>query len=177
VPTVKSSGVTAPKRLTSHYDLTQFTSGRHGSLDSWLRDRALASEGLSARTYVICSTGAPTRVVGYYAISTVMAHPSALPTAKLRRSRPFKKLPDCRAAAFESIDRPAMKPLGRDACGPGLRVGEGQRQGLPPWNGCFTAHPMKADTGIHILSTISSESALGWKTGGLDGTVQPVRGG
>ncbi len=25
--------------------------------------------------------------------------------------RPFKKLPGCRASAFESIDRPAMKPL------------------------------------------------------------------
>lgn len=78
----------APERLASHHDLTQFKSGRHASLDSWLRGRALASEGLSARTYVICPVEAPTRVIGYYAISTAMAHRSALPSAKLRRGMP-----------------------------------------------------------------------------------------
>lgn len=83
----KSSGVLAPERLASHHDLTQFKNGKHASLDSWLRDRALASEGLSARTYVICSAEA-TRVVGYYAISSAMAHRAALPTAKLRRGMP-----------------------------------------------------------------------------------------
>lgn len=88
MPKAKSSGVLAPERLASHHDLTQFKNGRHASLDSWLRDRALASEGLSARTYVICSAEAPTSVVGYYAISTAMAHRSALPTAKLRRGMP-----------------------------------------------------------------------------------------
>ena len=86
MPRAKSSDVLPPERLASHHDLTQFKNGRHVSLDSWLRDRALASEGLSARTYVICS--AETRVVGYYAISTAMAHRSALPTAKLRRDMP-----------------------------------------------------------------------------------------
>lgn len=84
----KSPGVLAPERIASHHDLTQFKNGTHPSLDLWLRDRALASEGLSARTYVICSAEEPTRVVGYYAISTAMVQRSALPTAKLRRGMP-----------------------------------------------------------------------------------------
>lgn len=46
------------------------------------RERRLVS-----RTYVICSAEGA-RVVGHYAISTAMAHPSALPTAKLRRGMP-----------------------------------------------------------------------------------------
>ena len=88
MPTAKSPGVLAPERIASHHNLTQFKNRRHSSLDSWLRDRALASEGLSARTYVICSAAEPTRVIGYYAISTAMVHRSALPTAKLPRGMP-----------------------------------------------------------------------------------------
>lgn len=81
-------GVGPPERLGSHHDLTHFRNGKHESLDAWLRDRALTSEGLSARTYVVCAADALTRVVGYYAISTAMAHRSGLPTAKLRRGMP-----------------------------------------------------------------------------------------
>lgn len=77
-----------PERLGAHHDVAHFKSGKHESLDSWLRTRALASEGLSARTYVVCSAELPERVVGYYAISTAMAHRSGLPTAKLRRGMP-----------------------------------------------------------------------------------------
>lgn len=88
MPTAKAPGVLAPERLGAHHDLTHFRNGRHDSLDSWLRDRALASEGLSARTYVVCAAEAPARVVGYYAISTAMAHRAGLPTAKLRRGMP-----------------------------------------------------------------------------------------
>lgn len=84
----KPSGVLAPERLTPQHDPSEFRNGKHDSLDTWLRDRALASEGLSARTYVICASAAPTRVVGYYAISTAMAHRSGLPNAKLRRGMP-----------------------------------------------------------------------------------------
>lgn len=87
MPTRKA-GVRAPERLGSHHELTRFSNGKHESLDAWLRDRALASEGLSARTYVVCAADAPTQVVGYYAISTAMAHRSGLPTAKLRRGMP-----------------------------------------------------------------------------------------
>jgi GNAT superfamily N-acetyltransferase len=80
--------VRPPERLNPRHDLAAFDNGRHPSLDAWLRDRALASEGLSARTYVVCATDAPARVVGYYAISTAMEQRVALPSAKLRRGMP-----------------------------------------------------------------------------------------
>jgi len=82
------TGVLPPERLTSQHDLSTFQNGVHASLDDWLRDRALASEGLSARTYVICDAGTPARVVGYYAISTAMEQRIALPNARLRRGMP-----------------------------------------------------------------------------------------
>ena len=88
MPTLRAPGVLAPERLSAEHDLTRFRNGKHDSLDAWLRDRAHASEGLSARTYVICAADEPLRVVGYYAISTAMAHRSGLPTAKLRRGMP-----------------------------------------------------------------------------------------
>lgn len=88
MPTAKAPGVLAPERLAAHHELAQFRNGKHDSLDSWLRSRALASEGLSARTYVVCSADTPGRVVGYYAISTAMTHRSGLPSAKLRRGMP-----------------------------------------------------------------------------------------
>jgi hypothetical protein len=59
----------------------------------WLKNRALASEGMSARTYVVCAHHAPQRVVGYYAISTAMEQRIALPNAKLRRAMP-DQVPD-----------------------------------------------------------------------------------
>jgi GNAT superfamily N-acetyltransferase len=80
--------VRAPERLTRQHDLSAFQNGKHPSLDHWLRDRALASEGLSARTYVVCDANVPARVVGYYAISTAMEQRVALPSAKMRRGMP-----------------------------------------------------------------------------------------
>ncbi|MBI5162900.1 MAG: GNAT family N-acetyltransferase [Magnetospirillum sp.] len=80
--------VLPPERLGPHHDLSSFENGRHPSLDDWLKRRALASEGLSARAYVICDAGAPTRVVGYYAIATAMERRAALPRAQLRRGMP-----------------------------------------------------------------------------------------
>lgn len=80
--------VLPPERLGPHHDLSRFQNGRHESLDAWLRDRAFAGEGLSARTYVVCDAHAPPRVVGYYAISTAMEQRLALPSAKLRRGMP-----------------------------------------------------------------------------------------
>ena len=68
--------------------MSGFTNGKHPVLDIWLRERALASEGLSARTYVICRAAEPLTVVGYYAISTAMEERQALPSAKLRRGMP-----------------------------------------------------------------------------------------
>jgi predicted N-acetyltransferase YhbS len=80
--------ILAPERLHARHDVSHFSNGKHPSLDSWLRDRALASEGMSARTYVVCARDDPQRVVGYYAISTAMEQRIALPNAKLQRAMP-----------------------------------------------------------------------------------------
>lgn len=80
--------VSPPERVQPHHDLSTFRNGKHPSLDDWLQNRALASEGLSARTYVVCAVDMPRRVVGYYAISTAMEQRVALPSAKLRRGMP-----------------------------------------------------------------------------------------
>jgi GNAT superfamily N-acetyltransferase len=80
--------VLPPERLQARHDLSSFRNGTHLSLDEWLQNRALASEGLSARTYVVCADDAPRRVVGYYAISTAMEQRIAMPNAKLRRGMP-----------------------------------------------------------------------------------------
>ncbi|MBI3676950.1 MAG: GNAT family N-acetyltransferase [Proteobacteria bacterium] len=86
-----------PEPLAAHHAVAGFSNGKHPSLDAWLKKRALAGEGLSARTageglsartYVVCSGANPSRVVGYYAISTAMEEPHALPTARLRRNMP-----------------------------------------------------------------------------------------
>jgi len=77
-----------PEPLTAKHDISTFRNGKHDILDEWLRNRALASEGLSARTYVICAAEKPSRVVGYHAISTAIEQRVALPNAKLRRGMP-----------------------------------------------------------------------------------------
>jgi GNAT superfamily N-acetyltransferase len=80
--------VLPPEHLQARHDVSSFRNGKHDVLDAWLRDRAAASEGFSARTYVICDADASERIVGYYAISTAMEERIALPTAKIRRSMP-----------------------------------------------------------------------------------------
>jgi GNAT superfamily N-acetyltransferase len=84
------SRVRPPERLTANHDLGAFHNGTHPALDEWLRERALASEGMSARTYVVCDADKTNRVVGYYAISTAMEERIALPSARLRRGMPEK---------------------------------------------------------------------------------------
>lgn len=83
-------GVLSPGPLGPQHDIAPFRNGRHGSLDEWLQQRARASEGLSARTYVICPADAAGRVVGYYAISTAAAHRVAMPSARLRKGMPHE---------------------------------------------------------------------------------------
>jgi GNAT superfamily N-acetyltransferase len=85
---LEAARVRPPERLNPDHDVSGFQNGKHPALDAWLRDRALASEGLSARTYAICQDASPNRVVGYYAISTAMEERAALPTARLRRGMP-----------------------------------------------------------------------------------------
>ena len=79
-----------PERLRADHDVSAFANGKHPAFDVWLKERALASEGLSARTYVVCRTAQPLCVVGYYAISTAMEERQALPNAKLRRGMPLQ---------------------------------------------------------------------------------------
>jgi GNAT superfamily N-acetyltransferase len=80
--------VLRPERLSAAHDVTQFSNGAHLELDRWLKERALESEGLSARTYVICDIHNPKRVAGYYTITSAMEERPALPSAKLRRGMP-----------------------------------------------------------------------------------------
>ena len=82
--------VAPPERIQPYHDVSGFRNGKHPSLDDWLHARALASEGLSARTYVVCSRDPPNCVVGYYAISTAMEQRVAMPNAKLRRGMPVQ---------------------------------------------------------------------------------------
>jgi len=78
----------APELITERDDVSRFSNGVHPSLDLWLRDRARSSEGLSARTYVVCPVDDPNRVVGYFSIATAMEQRNALPSAKARRGMP-----------------------------------------------------------------------------------------
>ncbi len=56
----------APVPISAEHDVAGFRCG-HASLDSWLHDRALQSEGKSSRTYVVCRSA---EVLGYYALAT-----------------------------------------------------------------------------------------------------------
>ncbi|HEX3881743.1 MAG TPA: GNAT family N-acetyltransferase [Stellaceae bacterium] len=58
---------------------------RYPELDDWLRLRARAAEGRSARTYVVAASD---RVVGYYCLAAGSIGREELPTAKLRRNQP-----------------------------------------------------------------------------------------
>jgi GNAT superfamily N-acetyltransferase len=82
------SPVLSPERLTADHDVGAFRNGKHPSLVDWLRERAVSSEGFSARTYVVCDADSTNRVVGYYAISTAIEQRVALPNARLRRGMP-----------------------------------------------------------------------------------------
>jgi GNAT superfamily N-acetyltransferase len=77
----------APEPLGPQHDVSRFANGVHPSLDQWLRERARSSEGLSARTYVVCTAEEP-RVVGYFSIAAAVEQRNALPSAKLRRGLP-----------------------------------------------------------------------------------------
>lgn len=82
------ASILVPERLTNNHDVSRFRNGKHPPLDDWLRERALVSEGLSARTYVACDSNAERRIAGYYAISAALVERIALPNAKLRRGMP-----------------------------------------------------------------------------------------
>lgn len=83
-----SPRICPPEPLKAEHDVDRFSNGRHTTLDDWLRQRARTSEGLSARTYVICAAESANPVVGYYAIATATAQRVAIPSAKLRKDMP-----------------------------------------------------------------------------------------
>jgi GNAT superfamily N-acetyltransferase len=74
----------APKKLTSSHDVSQFECGEP-TLDTWLRRRALQNEESGAsRTYVLC---AGQEIAGYYALATG-AIADAEATGRIRRNMP-----------------------------------------------------------------------------------------
>jgi hypothetical protein len=77
--------MTPPERLTPQHNISGFENGKHPTLDQWLRERALTSEGLSARTYVVCPSDSRGRVIGYYAIASAMEQRVALPSCESAR--------------------------------------------------------------------------------------------
>ncbi len=79
----KQNELSEPVLLTASHGLTKFNSGQ-SSLDDWLRNYALISEGKTARTYVVCDKASA--VVGYYCISMGCVERGALPS-KLKRAR------------------------------------------------------------------------------------------
>lgn len=64
---IKPIRLSQPEPLKAHHDLSQFECGK-SALDQWLRSHAMANEGTSSRTFVVCDDGAT--VVGYYTLAT-----------------------------------------------------------------------------------------------------------
>ena len=79
-----AADLSAPDKLGTGHDLTDFDSGEP-TLDDWLRRRALANEeGGSSRTYVVC---VGKRVVGYYSLAVgAVAHVDA--PGRVKRNTP-----------------------------------------------------------------------------------------
>lgn len=71
-----------PEPLNETHDLSRFDCGKP-LLNEWLQQRALESEGRTARTYVVCEGNV---VVGYYCISAGSVERKNLPP-KLRRAQ------------------------------------------------------------------------------------------
>ena len=117
---MSQSLVLAPERLNAQHDVSPFDNGKHPSLDAWLKDRALANEGMSARTYVVCPRDAPQRIAGYYAISTAMEQRISLPNAKLRRAMP-DQVPLLLIGRLAVDRRYQGKGLGADLLSDGVR--------------------------------------------------------
>jgi hypothetical protein len=88
--TAESPVLQAPEPLGARHDASRFSNGLHASLNSWLGKWARVSEGLSASTYVVCAKSDPSRVIGYFSISTALEQRRILPVAKLRKGRPDK---------------------------------------------------------------------------------------
>jgi hypothetical protein len=115
----------APEPLTAKHDVSRFTNGIHPSLDQWLRQKARASEDLSARTYVVCSTNEPNRVID---------------TSRFQRqSRSASEAPPWHArAGAAAVDRSPRGQYG--VARPRLRIGAPGR--------CFAASEIAGARGV-----------------------------
>ena len=83
LPKPDASEIEPPRPILASDDISKFFC-KHESLDDWLKNRALKSEGRSARTYVVCKGGI---VVGYYCIATGAVRNSEAP-GKVKRNSP-----------------------------------------------------------------------------------------
>lgn len=73
-----------PEPISPAHDLSAFDCGNQ-DLNNWLKQRALACEGRSARTTVLCEGQ---RVTGYYCLATGSIERESLSSAKLRKNLP-----------------------------------------------------------------------------------------
>lgn len=76
-------GISAPAPIAASHDTSRFSCGKP-ALDDWLRERALRSEGRSARTYVACLGNG---VIGYYCFAAGAVRIDEVPKA-MRRNMP-----------------------------------------------------------------------------------------
>jgi GNAT superfamily N-acetyltransferase len=83
-PPSGGSGLHPPEPLSPTHDLSDFDCGNE-DLNNWLKRRALASEGRSARTTVLCDGR---RVAGYYCLATGAIERESLSSARLRKNLP-----------------------------------------------------------------------------------------
>jgi GNAT superfamily N-acetyltransferase len=113
-----ASGPSEPVPITSQHDTSRFKSGKV-SLDDWLRDLALESEGRSARTYVACAKDQS--VVGYYCISTGSVERSGL-ASKMKRARGLpNQVPVAIIGRLARDETCAGRGLGKDLLQDALR--------------------------------------------------------
>ena len=77
-------GLRPPEPISAAHDLASFDCGNE-DLNDWLKRRALASEGRSARTSVLCDGQ---RIAGYYCLATGSIERENLSSAKLRKNLP-----------------------------------------------------------------------------------------
>ena len=83
-PSEGRQAIRPPEPISPAHDLAAFDCGNE-DLNDWLKRRALASEGRSARTNVLCDGQ---RVAGFYCLATGAVERESLASAKLRKNLP-----------------------------------------------------------------------------------------
>jgi GNAT superfamily N-acetyltransferase len=80
-PKAREANIIGPARLTPSHDVSRFECEKP-VLNEWLRNHALSSEGMTARTYVVCESNV---VIGYYCIATGSIERQQLPSKQKRQ--------------------------------------------------------------------------------------------